>query len=418
MGEENLVMVFEIIFVLFVFWYLICELKECWSDGFCAYFSDGWNLLDMLNLIIFVIVIFMRIYGMLEIERMNVNPGSKAYLNLQDVAFIIQQERNLNAINGVLCWFKVFKYLEIFPKLAMLTNTLISARQDLILFLAVLMIVIIGFVLSFYLGFNSVLEDYSTMTHCLYTLLRQMFGDFDMDQLLEANFNVGFPLFGIYNVFVTIILSNIFVAIINTSYDNARAEVDSGKVRDVASVLFEAAKSRFNDMRAQEERLQKAAADLITSDADGDGDLDPSEIKDFLSKAGPGAKELIDKFDKNRDGELDETEMAEMREYLAMEREKMSAKMQEMIDKNGPDVLIADMTKMNATGELDTVVQEQFDVPTRLDDSVRRLNEVSDLLEKTAEENENSQTLINAVLSQQAEIQRALKKALQQTSAV
>ena len=186
----------------------------------------------------------------------------------------------------------------------------------------------------------------------------------------------------------------------------------------MASVLFEAAKSRFNDMRAQEERLQKAAADLITSDADGDGDLDPSEIKDFLSKAGPGAKELIDKFDKNRDGELDETEMAEMREYLAMEREKMSAKMQEMIDKNGPDVLIADMTKMNATGELDTVVQEQFDVPTRLDDSVRRLNEVSDLLEKTAEENENSQTLINAVLSQQAEIQRALKKALQQTSAV
>merc|ERR1711865_682574 len=223
---------------------------------------------------------------------------------------------------------------------------------------------------------NSVLEDYSTMTHCLYTLLRQMFGDFDMDQLLEANFNVGFPLFGIYNVFVTIILSNIFVAIINTSYDNARAEVDSGKVRDVASVLFEAAKAR------------------------------------------PGAKELIDKFDKNRDGELDETEMAEMREYLAMEREKMSAKMQEMIDKNGPDVLIADMTKMNATGELDTVVQEQFDVPTRLDDSVRRLNEVSDLLERTAEENENSQTLINAVLSQQAEIQRALKKALQQTSAV
>ena len=39
--------------------------------------------------------------------------------------------------------------------------------------------------------------------------------------------------------------------------------------------------------------------------------------------------------------------------------------------------------------------------------------QVVDLLDKTAAENESSQTLIEAVLKQQSEIQRAIKKALQ-----
>ena len=42
--------------------------------------------------------------------------GSDPLANFHTVGYLIDQERNVNAINAVLIWFKVFKYLQVIPQ--------------------------------------------------------------------------------------------------------------------------------------------------------------------------------------------------------------------------------------------------------------------------------------------------------------
>jgi Ca2+-binding EF-hand superfamily protein len=82
-------------------------------------------------------------------------------------------------------------------------------------------------------------------------------------------------------------------------------------------------------------------------DKNGDGKLDDAERADmraaFAAKRTERHKEMLARFDTNKDGKLDDAERAAMRDSLAAERFKA-------LDKNGDGVLSLDEFKAGAQG--------------------------------------------------------------------
>jgi hypothetical protein len=108
--------------------------KEGWN-----YVTDLWNYIDWANIIVscsevqlifqfFLIVIALRIKSVVDISKMDVAPDPTTFSNFENAAFSFSQEANLNAFNGLLCWFKLFKFIHIFPRMKMLTGVVLSVR--------------------------------------------------------------------------------------------------------------------------------------------------------------------------------------------------------------------------------------------------------------------------------------------------
>jgi hypothetical protein len=76
-----------------------------------------------------------------------------------------------------------------------------------------------------YLGvqYGNVLEDYSSIPLACYTLFRMMLGDFDFDPLRKENKLLGPLYFVMYTLLSSLLLLNMFVAIVMEGYDEVRS---------------------------------------------------------------------------------------------------------------------------------------------------------------------------------------------------
>lgn len=93
------------------------------------------------------------------------------------------------ALNAVLTWLKIFKYLNYFPNMQILTRTLAAARWPLMSFSAIMSVVLIGCGHSFFLAFNLDIIEYRTFFNSVMALLRMAVGDFNYNDL-ESSHNI------------------------------------------------------------------------------------------------------------------------------------------------------------------------------------------------------------------------------------
>jgi hypothetical protein len=110
----NTVFFLEIVLVVFVICYFMQEMMEIANEG-SGYFKNPWNFMDITNLVIFLVVICLRlyttdmVYGVLGVTQQLPPLRATSFPNLQKVAFLMNQETNLNAMNAWIMWCKLFK---------------------------------------------------------------------------------------------------------------------------------------------------------------------------------------------------------------------------------------------------------------------------------------------------------------------
>jgi hypothetical protein len=51
------------------------------------------------------------VYGFMGVAKLLPEVTVNTYPNFQKIAFLMVQERNLNAVNAILMWFKTLKYV-------------------------------------------------------------------------------------------------------------------------------------------------------------------------------------------------------------------------------------------------------------------------------------------------------------------
>jgi hypothetical protein len=119
-------LVFEICVMLCIFKFVWEEFKEARLNGVKRYVKDSWNLLDWLNILVFIAVIGLRIRVLTLLSQTSpvTNPD---YTALWWITNLMTWENYLTSINAFLLWVKVFKYLHFNPRIQFLYRAFSNA---------------------------------------------------------------------------------------------------------------------------------------------------------------------------------------------------------------------------------------------------------------------------------------------------
>eukprot|EP01111_Echinosteliopsis_oligospora_P009852 TRINITY_DN2966_c0_g1_i2.p1 TRINITY_DN2966_c0_g1~~TRINITY_DN2966_c0_g1_i2.p1 ORF type:complete len:742 (-),score=165.62 TRINITY_DN2966_c0_g1_i2:14-2239(-) len=215
----------ECVFVILFLW----DLFHLVRDAFFAYglrrfkvfMLDIWNWLEIINLTLYFISAVMYL-SYLTTARTSVDlSGHDEYLvEFERLAQSANTFYQITAISILLSAFKTFKYLQLNPRLYVLWETLYDARFDMVTYMVMFLIILIGFLFFGWLTFGPDIEGFNGFVASLGTLWQFLIGNPpDYGQLSQSNRVLGPVYYSLFTIFVFFILVNMFVAIIGNSYE-------------------------------------------------------------------------------------------------------------------------------------------------------------------------------------------------------
>ena len=321
---DTVVMGLEIVFVVFILFYTLQELREIIKDKW-KYFKDPWNILDWANLLILYVVIGLRLGTLFLAENFVVTSATIRYVDITPMGSFATQELNISALNFFLLYFKVFKYLRHMPRMDAILVTISSAATDLAMFIIMSGIVLVGFAAAFYVCFGMSVSEYRSIGDAFGSLIQALLGEFDYQDLSDANSVMAPLLFYLYFAVVFFVLLSMFIAILDDSYGAAKDQQTEEDL-NYYKTLYKKAMMNLTGALGKRKAVHNLAQDLLNADSGEtvDGLLDEKELEAVLAKnpkalkllRSTNVKQLIEKYDINSDGMLDKAELMDMIQQL------------------------------------------------------------------------------------------------------
>ncbi|CAG0885259.1 unnamed protein product [Darwinula stevensoni] len=190
-----------------------------------------------------------------------------------------------------------------------------SCAKDVAGFAIMFFIVFFAFAQLGYLLFGTQVEDFSTFGDSVFTLLRTILGDFNFHEIEEANRVLGPIFFLSYVFFVFFVLLNMFLAIINDTYSEVKAEIAKQKNEFEIADYFKRGYNNLMGKLGRRDKLIDIQNALKLSDSNHDGALTFGEIRNNLRKCNFSDLEIemfFAKYDMDGDRTLDEDEKRRM----------------------------------------------------------------------------------------------------------
>ncbi|CAG0892278.1 unnamed protein product [Cyprideis torosa] len=282
---DYFIMACEFIFVFFIIYYMVEELIEIKHNG-CAYFRSVWNMLDLLVIVISIICIAFSIFryitvqdkikGLLEDDEMN------RYANFEFLGYWQTRYNDMVAVCVFFAWIKIFKYISFNKTMTQLSSTLSRCAKDVAGFAIMFFIVFFAFAQLGYLLFGTQVHDFRTFGDSVFTLLRTILGDFNFHEIESANRILGPIFFLSYVFFVFFVLLNMFLAIINDTYSEVKAEIALQKNEFEIADYFKRGYNNMMGKLGRRDRLVDLENALKLSDANADGVLTFDELRNNL----------------------------------------------------------------------------------------------------------------------------------------
>ena len=212
----------EVLLCLYVLVQLVDEVREARKNGLVAYFSDLWNWIDIIRLILFCICMATYLAILLDPTARAIQlpmQQGQVYVDLERLVRLTTHYTTTCSITIVLCLFSVLKYLRHSPSYGILVQTVTDCAAELARSFLLYALVVLSFALMGSLSFGSMLSEWSTIWKSLQTLLYMTSGEYGLDELdaMQTSAFV-FAFYFLYLVLVFFILVNMFLAIIMYSY--------------------------------------------------------------------------------------------------------------------------------------------------------------------------------------------------------
>ncbi|AWP05467.1 Polycystin-2 [Scophthalmus maximus] len=314
----------EVAFCIFVLYYVVEEVLEIRIHRL-HYFKSVWNCLDVLILALSVVAIIMnitrtamvgnRLKGLLEND--SAHPSFEPLANLQ------VQFNNVAAVIVFFSWVKLFKFINFNKTMSQLSNTMSRCAKDLVGFAIMFFIIFLAYAQLAYLVFGTQVNDFSTFQASIFTQFRIILGDFEFSEIEEANPVLGPIYFTTFVFFIFFILMNMFLAIINDSYSEVKADMSQQRSEMEMTDLIK----KGCNKALMKLRLKKTAVDDISDSLrQAGGKLNIDELRQDLKGKGHTDAEIqaiFAKYDHDGDQELTEHDHQQMRDDLEKEREDL-----------------------------------------------------------------------------------------------
>ena len=232
----------EILLYMQVMCYIALELKAMKQLGWHEYSKHYISLLTCVNLASFMVALFWRLINLSWVafnyeDLLQTGAGVKAYPSeLASNIVLYKTVDQFNAINAILSFFRLFKYLRANPGLAQLSDTIYLATLELGPVMLILVVCMVAYAAAFQLAFGAELFDYNAMPNAMQSMSRAIVGDFDFTVLMGpgravTNNTIGMCLCVTYVVVTQFVVLSMLLAILDHAYEDVREEL-VGKIVD------------------------------------------------------------------------------------------------------------------------------------------------------------------------------------------
>ncbi|XP_067258926.1 polycystin-2 isoform X2 [Chanodichthys erythropterus] len=312
----------EVAFCLFVLYYLVEEVLEIRLHRL-RYFKSLWNCLDVLIVTLSVPAIIMNICRTSAVShRLHfLLENHSTYPNFEPLARLQVHFNNLAAVIVFLSWVKLFKFINFNKTMNQLSTTMSRCAKDLMGFAIMFFIVFLAYAQLAYLVFGTQVNDFSTFQACIFTQFRIILGDFDFSEIEEADSVLGPIYFTTFVFFIFMILLNMFLAIINDTYSEVKADMAQQRSEMEITDLI---KKGYNRAMVKLKLKKTSINDIPDSLHQAGGKLSFDELRQDLRGKGHSDAEIeaiFAKYDLDGDQELTEHEHQQMRDDLEKERD-------------------------------------------------------------------------------------------------
>ncbi|XP_037637060.1 short transient receptor potential channel 7-like isoform X2 [Sebastes umbrosus] len=245
----------EMLIMKWVLGMIWSECKEIWTDGPREYIMHLWNVLDFGMLSIFVASFTARFMAFLKATKaqqyvdLHVPDEDISSASLPDEVAYFTYARNkwrpsdpqiisegLYAIAVVLSFSRIAYILPANESFGPLQISLGRTVKDIFKFMVIFIMVFVAFMIgmfnlySYYLGakynpaFTTVEESFKTLFWSIFGLSEVISVVLKYDHKFIEN--IGYVLYGVYNVTMVVVLLNMLIAMINSSYQEIEEDAD------------------------------------------------------------------------------------------------------------------------------------------------------------------------------------------------
>ncbi|CAL1573487.1 unnamed protein product [Knipowitschia caucasica] len=243
----------EILILSWVIGMIWAEVKEIWSQGPGEYLVEPWNFLDFGMLAIFLASFSCRASALRHADSAqsfvykhystlsNVTlPPEIQYFNLPRVLWVPSDPQlvseGLYAVAVVLSFSRIAYILPANESFGPLQISLGRTVKDIFKFMVIFLLVFLAFMIgmfnlySYYLGAKQN-DAFTTLEESFKTLFWAIFGLSEVRSVVINNGhkfieNIGYVLYGVYNVTMVIVLLNMLIAMINSSFQEIENDAD------------------------------------------------------------------------------------------------------------------------------------------------------------------------------------------------
>lgn len=205
-----------------------------------------WTILRVLIIVMLIIKIMLILVYSNLYEVKNFDPDTDEFKDYESIAYYYSLINNFVGVIAFFAYFSILSFLQKSKSLKVIWGTLRTSMYKLIFFFFVFILVFIGWILLAYRGFGQYSSGYKDYGTTVSTLLQMLLGNIDFDDIYNiqpAFAAIFFILFIFLSFFVML---NIFLAIINESYDTYYKKIHSTDEKDemmvIIGIIFRAVK--------------------------------------------------------------------------------------------------------------------------------------------------------------------------------
>jgi len=291
------------------------ELLAHWCQlGFCKgtiEYMDFVNLIDWTSILYAFVLVGVNIAQLVRLNDLAVMlktgdptlPGTFGnglqrldfFEHVDDIVGNTLMIRTMLAVYPFIIVSRFFKAFASQPRLAMVTNTLVSAANDIFHFVVVFATVFTVYTISAIILWGQEEEDFANFGRAFHTVFRIMLGDFEWEELREVGRPQAYIWFWSFQWLVVLIMLNMLLAIIMDVYTEVKEHV--GRAETLWSQSYEIYKRAKNVRRGKAKSLKVILKSLDPTDLDeddGTGEDPMVRIETLVEEHGVNDKQALD----------------------------------------------------------------------------------------------------------------------------
>ncbi|XP_048576191.1 uncharacterized protein LOC5508455 [Nematostella vectensis] len=225
--EMVFVMACEIMYLAFLLLFLYKQVKKYRALGRKEYLKDLWNYLEILVLLfsLSAIGLYFARLALTKYTIGNMKETPDRFVSFQYVAFLDEWVTATCSLAVFFSFLKFLRLLRFNRKMALLSSTLKAAAKPLFYFFVYFSVIFFAYAQFGFVVFGISMDSYASFQGTMASLMGLTLGDFDFDELKQANRLFGPMFFFSYVLVVLFILMNVFLSIIVETFNEVNSDV-------------------------------------------------------------------------------------------------------------------------------------------------------------------------------------------------